>query len=152
MTASFSVNRPQAGFTLVELLIAITVVILLSMAGVASIVTQPPKGRDAKRKADLVVLRDALEHYNLDSNCYPQAGTLTTDLKDYIQSSFPEDPKTGEAFYYDPLPGGATCHTSYWIYAKLENLNDAAIRETGCSSGCGPGNSYNYRVGSPNAQ
>lgn len=140
------------GFTLIELLVAVAVVILLATLAVTSIVTQPPKGRDAKRKTDLVVLRDALEHYNLDSDCYPQASTLTTDLKDYLRSTFPQDPKNGEAFFYDPQPAGGACHKSYWLYAKLENLNDSAILESGCGSGCGPGNSYNYRVGSPNAQ
>src|SRR3989344_4750312 len=62
------------GFTLVELLIVITIISTLSGIGFAVFGNATRNARDAKRKADLEQIRTALEMYKADNGRYPQAG------------------------------------------------------------------------------
>lgn len=144
------------GFTVIELLIAVSIVVMLGTLVLANFVEQPKKGRDGKRKADLLQVRGALESYNDDKGCYPSSlpgcgeAFPARSATPYLKGT-PCDPKTGEGYVYAPEPTG-TCPTFYWLYAKLEYSKDPGIETVGCAPGCGPGNAYNFKIGSPNAQ
>lgn len=156
------------GFTFIEVLIAVTIVVVLGTLVLGSFVDQPKKGRDSKRKSDLAQLRTALESYNDDFGCYPQAdmlsscgqpfSTYTKSSSAYTKSSsayldkVPCDPKNKTPYVYIPDTSSSSCPSSYWVYTKLEYLKDPDMEKTGCSGGCGPGGAYNFRLGSPNAQ
>lgn len=144
----------RKGFTVIELLIVVSIVVMLGTLVLANFVDQPKKGRDGKRKADLHEIRGALESYNDDKGCYPPKDSVSCSgagFSPYL-SKIPCDPKTGESYLYDPDSSSLTCPTSYWLYAKLEYGKDPGIDTVGCASGCGPGNAYNFKVGSPNAR
>lgn len=102
--------------------------------------TQIQKSRDARRKADLVKLRNVLEDYNNDKKSYPGSLVCGSSLDPYIDK-IPCDPQTGTSYAY------VKSATAYWIYAKLEYDKDKTIAEVGCASGCGPGGSCNYNYG-----
>ncbi len=53
----------QRGFTLIELLVVISVISLLASVVFASLNTARAKGRDAKRRSELIQLRNAMELY-----------------------------------------------------------------------------------------
>ena len=60
------------------------------------------------------------------------------------------DPLTKSSYEY--VPAADACPNSYWFYANLEYKQDPEIKDSGCATGCGVGNAYNFRYGSPNAQ
>lgn len=154
MRFNFPSEVSSKGFTFVEVLIAVTIVVVLGTLVLGSFVDQPKKGRDTKRKSDLGQLRTALESHNDDFGCYPQADMLSScgqPFPTYLDK-VPCDPKNKTPYVYAPDTSSSSCPSSYWVYTKLEYLKDPDMEKTGCSDGCGPGGAYNFRLGSPNAR
>lgn len=90
----------QRGFTLVELLIAISLIAILS--GVLFSVINPrgiqAKARDSQRVSDLTKIKVALENYFADNRSYPTYATWTVvDTVAGLSSNYinvlPKDPK-----------------------------------------------------------
>lgn len=159
-------------FTLMELLIVVTLIVILAI--VALILFNPfsqvGKSWDSKRKTELGTLRKLLEDWYNDKNCYPkpeqicynapQNNTCHICGKELTPSDFspylkvlPCDPQHPTKKYLYQVDN-ANCPSWYKIYAVLNNQNDPAIKEVGCSGGCGVGNYsgyiYNYGVSSSN--
>ena len=121
------------GYTLIELMVAISIIALLFAAGVASYSKATQRSRDAKRKADIEQIRSALEMYRADKSSYPTSTSglwqditldLSTPLVDlnYIPA-LPTDPQTGFTYQYiSPVTAGTT---TYCIAAFLEVTNDS---------------------------
>jgi len=65
--------KPKAGFTLVELLVVITIIGLLATISTISINVARVKARDVKRQADMAQIQLALFLYYDDHNAYPVA-------------------------------------------------------------------------------
>lgn len=64
----------RRGFTLIEVMVAVTVVAILSSVVLANMSTSGGKGRDADRKADLRILQSAIEAYKQQHGQYPRMG------------------------------------------------------------------------------
>lgn len=141
----------QKGFTLIEILVAMSIIGILASFTIANFAGSQQKVRDSQRKNDLNQIQTALVSYFQDNAHFPgetegiTAGkisdsNLTTLLTPYIKK-LPNDPLTSQAshnYYY--LPDG----NSYRLYAKLENCNDPQAKAgTNCL------NDYNYCI-SPN--
>jgi general secretion pathway protein G len=95
--------KNKKGFTLVELLVVMTIIMVVTVIGMVNYGSANKKSRDAKRKSDLESVRVALEMYRQDNGSYPgDEGEDENDLKpDYIQE-LPEDPKSPDQDYgYD---------------------------------------------------
>jgi len=130
------------GFTLVELIVVITIIGILAGLGFTNYATSQARARDGKRKVDLEQVRSALEMYRTDSGSYP-GGTLVSgnDIA-YGGTTYltiPNDPKPGRRYVYS---GSAN---SYTLCAALET-------ETGNPSGCGGSCgsvACNYKVTNP---
>ena len=67
----------QKGFTLVELLIVVSVISILTVMAMANFAGGTSKARDAQRKSDLRAVREALEQYRQDKGSYPLAGATS---------------------------------------------------------------------------
>ncbi len=67
----------RSGFTLIELLVVIAIITLLSSIVFASLNSARVKARDAKRVADLIQIRNALELYYNDYGHYPNLSGAT---------------------------------------------------------------------------
>lgn len=61
----------KKGFTLVELLVVISIISLFSAVAVVSLGVSRSKARDTKRKADMVQVAKALELYYAENSGYP---------------------------------------------------------------------------------
>ncbi|HCC84383.1 MAG TPA: hypothetical protein DEP87_01765 [Candidatus Pacebacteria bacterium] len=97
----------QAGFTIVELLVVATIIIILTTIGIVSYSQALMNSRNGKRKADLESVRQALILYKADNGYYPSAtwATLLTTMGTTYISALPTDPKTGYTYTYS----GGSC-------------------------------------------
>ena len=85
----------EAGFTLIEMLIVVTLVIVLAGIGLATYGSSITRAKEATLREDLFRLRDAIDQYNADKGHEPaDLATLVTD--GYIRR-VPEDPFTKSA-------------------------------------------------------
>jgi len=126
-------TKHKPGFTLIEVLVAATIIALLTSIGVVSYQAANRQARDAKRKADLEQIRAALQIYRGDCGAYPASvsfggsltGNCTGSSVTYMQQ-VPQDSKF--SYSYKSLSPRA----SYVLCAHLEG--DAAY--TGCPNAC----------------
>ena len=65
--------RKQYGFTLIELMVVVGIIVLLSTMMMVNYRNASRKARDSRRAADLEQLRSALEIYYADNDSYPDA-------------------------------------------------------------------------------
>lgn len=125
--------RNKRGFTLIEILIVVTILAILATIAGFGLTSNLGKTRDSKRKADLSRLKTAFEEYYSDQNAYPPDDVLLecdgTALRPYL-SSIPCDPKTDKpyCYIYDLDNDGQ----NYKILSSLENIHDPAISTLDC--------------------
>lgn len=87
-------NKKNKGFTLVELLVVISIIGILSTFAIVSLNSAREKARDALRKGDMAQLRTALNLYYDDNNMYP-----VCDLWDTGEPDFGADTDLGASCY-----------------------------------------------------
>ena len=141
------VNDNRLGFTLVEILVVITIIGLLSTIGLTGFQAVTRSGRDALRKTDLEQLRSALEIYKSEENNYPaDSGSCSANAGgDFVPAyinPYPFDPKSPTYDYCYKSLGGLT----YQLCAHLENGGTTNLCP---GEECGSGEICNYRVTNP---
>lgn len=90
-----SANGGQAGFTLIELMIVVSIVGILATLAVPSYRMSVRKAREAVLKEDLFVMRDLFDKYYADHGAYP-AALRDLSEKEYLRA-LPVDPFTESA-------------------------------------------------------
>jgi type II secretion system protein G len=120
----------RRGFTILELLVVITVIGILASIVIVSYQGIQERSRDAERDSDIVLMKTALEKYYADNSQFPSvcaggvnnascpAAFLAGDLGPYIQN-MPEDPT------YAGNP-----NADYWYTRGGTNGNAYGIRVT----------------------
>ncbi len=124
MKISNLLNKRSYGFSLIELMVVVSIIVILSAIGIVNYNAVAEKGRDSRRKADLEQIRGALELYRVDEGSYPpilytgscnsSAITGPTSGLTYMQK-VPCDPKENAEYSY-LRPNGF----SYTLGAVLE--------------------------------
>lgn len=138
--------RTKNAFTLAELLITATILIILGLSALIGInpMLQIFKGYDTRRKDDLYKIRTAFEAYYTDHECYPPISTLSqcdsNALAPYLDK-IPCDPTSHKSYLttYQALNyvsgDSATCPQKFAIFAQLSNIKDpAGNRITYCTN------------------
>lgn len=117
----------KKGFTLIEVLLAITIVGILSGFVVVQMNNAGNATKDTKRKADIELIRNALisyrsENYSstpvTDADGCTIGGDCPTSISEALQpfiATLPTDPNAGT--YYTYKSDGTTCS----LYATLSN-------------------------------
>lgn len=107
-----SFYRANAGFTIIELMVVITIIALLTVAGLISYQKAGVSARNSKRKADLEQIKAALVLYRTDLGTYPPTSPsgLTsmgqyefppyTTMASYLSGQTPQDPKNSSPYVY----------------------------------------------------
>lgn len=158
----------KKGVTLIELLVVLMLISVFSAVFISYLSKQSLKGRDAKRKAQISLIRSALEIYRNNNDIYPPdngsgsingCGTLaspttcswgTSWSQTNAQGSnivymkeLPDDPKKNDGWHYS-YKRNATSSQKYYLCSKLENTIDADYLSSApdCSS-------YNYETTEP---
>jgi general secretion pathway protein G len=90
-----NLGRTRAGFTLVELLVVMMIIVILAGTGLALYSTSVTKANEAALLQDLSVMRRALDDYYADKNKYPPSLATLVDEK-YLRT-IPRDPFTQSA-------------------------------------------------------
>ena len=126
------------GFTLVELIVVITIMIVITSLGVVSFAGVNKRSRDSRRVADLKKVSIALEIYRQENGYYPASvGALVSDYMEEV----PADPKSSSGYDFDLGIGSSY---SYILYAHMEDAGSTMGTYGGsCGGGC------NYMTVSP---
>jgi general secretion pathway protein G len=85
-------RQPESGFTLIELMIVMAIILILTTMVVPSYIGAMKHAREAVLREDLSVMRNAIDSYTMDKQKAPQS------LDDLVQNGYlravPEDPMT----------------------------------------------------------
>jgi len=99
----------QAGFTLIELMIVLSIMGILISIAEPSFKQSIIRAREAVLKEDLFQIRDAIDQYYADNNKYPEQLTDLINEQDRSRSylrGIPKDPFTGTPDWITVSPEG----------------------------------------------
>lgn len=120
-------NQKRAGFTLLELLVVISIIGILLALGVVAFTTAQRKGRDAKRRADIKSIQDGFEQYYANEGSY---GAICNAMYTF------NDPQIFPAGApMDPREGAYPCSSAaagYCVCASLE-ADDGNASNASCN-------------------
>lgn len=98
----FARMRSARGFTLMELLVVMSLIVLLTSIGLMAYQTSVQRGREAVLKEDLFRMRDAIDQFYVDKGKYP------VELTELVSAGYlravPADPMTGSADTWQLIP------------------------------------------------
>lgn len=134
-------KKSKKGFSLVELLVVITIIAILSVVAYMAIGGQTTKARNSRRMQDLSTLQSVLESYAIsNSNKYP-ATITSVDLTTQYISKIPTDPSTSLPYKYATGAGAKTYQLGAYLEDETGGLasksyvigNGTGLLTTGCT-------------------
>lgn len=159
-------RQRRRGFSLIELLVVISIIGVLLATASVSWTNAQQKGRDGRRKADLRAIQQALELYINANGTYPNSsagnivcagspvvwGTLfqcPASSGPIFMNQLPQDPiyQATTGYHYRSAASGLVF--SYTISAELENDNDPDRIPSPLTVPCDPEGTRDYCVTFP---
>ncbi|MFU0783419.1 MAG: Prepilin-type cleavage/methylation domain-containing protein [Thermoanaerobacterium thermosaccharolyticum] len=97
-----ALNKDEKGFTLIELIVVIAILGILAAIAVPRVTGSLNKAKENADIANLKIIQDAVERYNVENGGYPESLQTLVDQK-YLDKV----PKTakGNDFTYDARKG-----------------------------------------------
>lgn len=125
MTHQFQTSQTRrTGFTMIEILVVSTIMIVLTAVGLVSYTQVNQNARNGKRKADLETVRQALVLYRTDNGSYPNVQTYAAAIAAlqvapaYLDAQNIADPKGVAPYVYTYTSAGAGA--TFSLCAALE--------------------------------
>lgn len=169
--------KSRKGFTLIEILVTLSIIATLSIIGFAAFRIVLQNARDARRSTDLRLVQGALEQFRADQLFYPKEDTACNNgtfkfgcalrssdgSKKYL-NLVPEDSLGGNYKYcYKALKSGSECDAvassdcdnstnkcvSYCLYSQLENPPSSIVTPYSCGTAPAPTPGYKQKVAPP---
>lgn len=137
----------KRGFTLIELMVVITIIAILSIIGITAYTFTQKSARDARRRSDVDSIANALETHYGDTTS-PCSATSSAPYCAAVNAAFftggviPSNPGPGGSAYIITVPAAATTYT---VCALLENSNgNFTTTDSGATYTAASGFSANY--------
>jgi len=92
----------EGGFTLIELMIVMSLIVILASIGLAVYTNSVTKAKESVLKEDLFRMRDAIDQYYSDKGKYPSS--LQDLVSEKYLRSIPVDPFTNSADTWREVP------------------------------------------------
>jgi len=133
-------NNKKFGFTLVELLISISIIAILSVVLAVSFSNVQKNARDQRRISDLKTVQSAAEQYFLLKGSYPTSNaTPWTVNSQVILQDFPTGPKSDVYSYF--YSNGYYCACSSAMESSKFG-NAGQVDQAPCDFQSSVGNNY----------
>ena len=134
-------KKSRFGFTLLELLVVISIIGILIAISAAAFTTAQQKARNAKRSGDLNAMSKAFEQYYANSATSSYVANCGIAMGASLPGGvFPRDPKTGNNY------GCTSTASTYCICATLEpantNSGNSSLPQNATCSGIGTAGPY----------
>lgn len=126
------------GFTLLELLVVISIIGIIMAIGSVSFSTAQKKGRDSRRQGDMKAIQKSLEQYYALDNAYPDSVTSGGNivyLTNTLMNVVPYDPKNSGDYVYTYMAVPVT-FSGYCMCAFLDNDGSGNASTVGASGVC----------------
>jgi prepilin-type N-terminal cleavage/methylation domain-containing protein len=110
----FTGSQKHHAFTLLELLIVISIIGILVTVATASYTSSQQKARNSRRMSDMKSVQNAAEQYYADHD-----GTYPADTSfgpTYLPAGWPTDPKSDRSYVYTP----SAAMDAYFACAEME--------------------------------
>jgi len=114
----------QKGFTLLELLVVVSIIGLILAMGTVAFMTAQQRGRDSKRRADMQAMQKGFEQYNASNGSYDSCANMATI--DFLPGGLPSDPRPANSYV---CTGSAT---TYCACAELEDPGSGNSDDSAC--------------------
>jgi general secretion pathway protein G len=88
-------HKQESGFTLIELIVVVTIIGILAAVAVSNVRWAQVKAREAALHHDLFEMRKSIDDYYADKQKYPES--LQTLQQEHYLRNIPKDPMTGKA-------------------------------------------------------
>src|ERR671935_2770728 len=92
----------ESGFTLLELIVVLTLIVILASMGLAQYRNSQIHAREAVLKEDLFRMRDAIDQYYADKNQWP--ATIDALVSEGYLRKLPDDPFTKSSTTWQTVP------------------------------------------------
>jgi len=111
----------KSGFTLIELIVSITIIAVMTVVAAVSFTGVGKKARDGRRIADLQKIALSLEALKQQGGGSTYPANTTSLVPNYIQS-LPKDPKTAADYTYN-----RSDNYHYTIQATVEDAGSSNV-------------------------
>jgi prepilin-type N-terminal cleavage/methylation domain-containing protein len=123
-------TKKYQGFSLVELLVVISLMAILMALASVSFTAAQRRARDAKRRADISAVQKGFEQYFAQTGTYAACATMGGSTT-YFPSGLPTDPRNDATAGYVYT---SSCNASAYCYCALLELTGSGNANSQASS------------------